>query len=144
MGRTPMTVPTTTQRYPPTSPEDYGIPFLTPRRQTARRGGFSFLPSRACAPVRLKEYSSLGHLGHRDRKTAEPALQILVQHLRLEHVFDELFGRRDVLCPFRDRRAKPHDLGRHLLAVTAGRQSMGYGLVVLLFVVVERKLGRDR
>src|SRR5580704_13576508 len=45
-----------TQRYPPTSPEDYGIPFLTPRRQTARRGGFSFLPSRACAPVRLKEY----------------------------------------------------------------------------------------
>src|SRR6202035_2809301 len=28
-------------------PEDYGIPFLTPRRQTARSGGFSFLPSRA-------------------------------------------------------------------------------------------------
>ena len=90
------------------------------------------------------ERIALGEIGHRDRKTAKPALQVLVQHLRLDHVIDELFGRRDVSCPFRDRRAETDDLSRQRLAVIAERQPVSHGIIVFLFLVVDRQLGRDR
>ena len=90
------------------------------------------------------ERIALGEIGHRDRKTAKPALQVLVQHLRLDHVVDELFGRRDVFCPFRDCRAETDDLSRQHLAVIAERQPVGHGVVVFLFLVVDREFGRDR
>ena len=64
-------------RYPaqprlPLSPEDYGIPFLTPRRQTARRGGFPFLPSRGREAKRIiQQGGRAAQRGARGRRVFE-------------------------------------------------------------------------
>ena len=50
----------------------------------------------------------------------------------------------DVFCPLRDQAARLGGLARHRLAVIAERQAHRHDVVVILLVLDDRDLGRDR
>src|SRR5262249_52783052 len=80
---------------------------------------------------------ALGQFRNRQHPSAEPTLQILVQHLWLEHIFDQFLGQLDVFRALWDRGSEDPDLRRHLLAVVVERLPLGHDVVVFLFFVVE-------
>src|SRR5262249_38843664 len=59
----------------------------------------------------------LGELWHGRQRPAQPRLDIAADDLRLDPVFQELLGHRDVLRSLRDQAAAEADLAHHLFAV---------------------------
>ena len=94
-----------------------------------------------CHPVRIRRRTTTGHPltidGMAGTAPAEPGFQILVADLRLDQIFEEFLGDRDVFCPLRDQAAGVTSLARHRLAVVAERQAHRDDVVVILLLALD-------
>jgi len=81
---------------------------------------------------------------HHRQPAPEPGLEIVVQHLGLDDVFDEILRHLEILGPLGYHRALDEHLLRHRLARVVEPQPERHHVVVLFLLVDEGELGRDR